>query len=204
MATEQSEDDPRFLDFSSSPGSRVTPVELIFYLVHSTSTLRDFEGHEHGSYIRIRSNSEESDDSTVPCTAKLSWRGFRASFTCLYDVASSRFVNFQIDRDTVTGATDKIIGVSIFFEIKDRDGEITKGNVKDDNGNPIIFAALDFSANGEWQHSGVAYGIQGLPGETWWDVPLSGKEMKRLGIDETNPGKTLDDEGEIDKEMGEN
>ena len=62
------------------------------------------------------------------------------------------------------------------------DDEYVGEEVKDDNGNPFLFAFMDFGYSGRYPFVGRVYGKMAMPGEEVGEVSLSEDERARLNI----------------------
>ena len=64
------------------------------------------------------------------------------------------------------------------------DDEYVGEEVRDDNGNPFLFAFMDFAYSGRFPFGGRVYGKMVMPGEEVGEVTLSKEERRKLNLEE--------------------
>ncbi len=80
-------------------------------------------------------------------------------------------------------AVEDIIIVAMQRRKKVND-EYVGEEVRDDNGNPFLFAFMDFGYSGRYPFVGRVYGKMVMPGEEVGEITLSKEERTRLNLDE--------------------
>lgn len=109
--------------------------------------------------------------------------------TCLYHPPTGTFSAFEVEDGTMSGEMeDEGIAVEDVFIVamqrrKKVDGEYVGEEVRDDNGNPFLFAFMDFGYSGRYPFAGRVYGKMVMPGEEVGEVSLSKEERLRLNLD---------------------
>lgn len=180
------------LKFSAEPLnpeslSQLRPsVDVTYSLLYSDIATSSPKDNESTSQIHIVGEPFAEDDGCHICIVYLHFRNFTCELTCLYHPSTGIFSAFEVEDGTMSGEMeDEAIAVEDILIVammrrKKVDGAYVGEEVKDDNGNPFLFAFMDFGYSGRYPFVGRIYGKMVMPGEEVGDVALSKDERARL------------------------
>ena len=178
----------------SSGGTRgslkhpIPSIDVIYSLIYSDIANSDAEDTESTSQIHIVGEPFAEDGGYHICIVYLHFRNFSCELTCLYHPFTGTFSAFELEDGTMRReAEDEAIAVEDILIVamqrrKKVDDEYVGEEVKDDNGNPFLFAFMDFGYSGRYPFVGRVYGKMAMPGEDVGAVSLSEDERARLNI----------------------
>lgn len=176
--------------------SRFIPsIDVTYSLVYSDIPDSGPEVTESSSQIHIVGEPFAEDDGCHICIVYLHFRSFSCELTCLYHPFSGTFSAFEMEAGTMSGEMDdEAIAVEDILIVamqrrKKLNGEYIGEEVKDDNGNPFLFAFMDFAYSGRYPFVGRVYGKMVMPGEEVGEVALSKEERTRLNLKEDEVGR---------------
>ena len=167
----------------------IPSVDVTYSLVYSDIASSDAEDAESTSQIHIVGEPFAEDDGNHICIVYLHFRDFSCELTCLYHPFTGGFSAFEVEDGTMSKEIeDEAIAVEDIIIVamqrrKKVDDEYVGEEVRDDNGNPFLFAFMDFGYSGRYPFVGRIYGKMVLPGEEVGEVSLSEEERARLNID---------------------
>ena len=167
----------------------ISPIDVTYSLVYSDIT--DTSPHDQGptSQVHIVGEAYAEDDGSHICIVYLHFRDVTCELTCLYHPPTGTFSAFEVEDGTMSGdMEDEGIAVEDVFIVamqrrKKVDGEYVGEEVRDDNGNPFLFAFMDFGYSGRYPFAGRVYGKMVMPGEEVGEVSLSKEERLRLNLE---------------------
>ena len=170
--------------------SRFIPsIDVTYSLVYSDIASSDAKDPESTSQIHIVGEQFAEDDGHHICIVYLHFRSFSCELTCLYNPFTGTFSAFEVEDGTMSGepedeaiAVEDILIVAMQRRKKVND-EYVGEDVRDDNGNPFLFAFMDFGYSGRYPFVGRVYGKMVMPGEEVGEVSLSEEERLRLNVD---------------------
>ena len=183
------------LKLSSEPSNRgslkhpIPSIDVTYSLVYSDIAKSDAEDTKSTSHIHIVGEPFAEDDGYHICIVYLHFRSFSCELTCLYHPFSGTFSAFEVEDGTLSGETeDEAIAVEDILIVamqrrKKVDDEYVGEEVRDDNGNPFLFAFMDFGYSGRYPFVGRVYGKMVTPGEEVGEISLSEEERARLNIE---------------------
>lgn len=178
--------------------SQIIPsVDVTYSLVYSDIPKSDTKDTESTSQIHIVGEPFAEDDGCHICIVYLHFRNFTCELTCLYHPSTGTFSAFEVEDGTMSGEMeDEAIAVEDILIVamqrrKRVDSEYVGEEVKDDNGNPFLFAFMDFGYSGRCPFVGRVYGKMVKPGEEVGEVALSKEERARLNLEEDDDEKEL-------------
>lgn len=184
------------LKFSAEPSnqasfSRFIPsVDVTYSLVYSDIANSNPKATEASPQIHIVGEPFSEEDGCHICIVYLHFRNFTCELTCLYHPSTGTFSAFEVEDGTMSGemedeaiAVEDIIIVAMQRRKKVND-EYVGEEVRDDNGNPFLFAFMDFGYSGRYPFVGRVYGKMVMPGEEVGEVELSKEERARLNLEE--------------------
>ena len=170
--------------------SRIIPsIDVTYSLVYSDIASSDAKDPESTSQIHIVGEHFAEDDGHHICIVYLHFRSFSCELTCLYHPFTGTFSAFEVEDGTMSGETeDEAIAVEDILIVamqrrKKVNDEYVGEDVRDDNGNPFLFAFMDFGYSGRYPFVGRVYGKMVMPGEEVGEVSLSEEERLRLNVD---------------------
>ncbi len=191
---ESQESQTKNLKFFAEPSNQeslsplIPSIDVTYSLVYSDIATSDDKDTESTSQIHIVGEPFAEDDGKHICIVYLHFRNFSCELTCLYHPFPGTFSAFEVEDGTMSGemedeaiAVEDIIIVAMQRRKKVKD-EYVGEEVKDDNGNPFLFAFMDFGYSGRYPFVGRVYGKMVMPGEEVGDVSLSEEEKARLNI----------------------
>ena len=167
----------------------IPSVDVTYSLVYSDIASSDAGDTESTSQIHIVGEPVAEDDGNHICIVYLHFRTFSCELTCLYHPFTGSFSAFEVEDGTMSKEIeDEAIAVEdiIIVAMQRRkmvDEEYVGEEVRDDNGNPFLFAFMDFGYSGRYPFVGRLYGKMVLPGQKIREVSLSEEERARLNID---------------------
>ena len=180
---------------SAEPSNQVSldrlipSVDVTYSLVYSDIASSDAEDAEPTSQVHIVGEPHAEDAGYHICSVYLHFRNFSCELTCLYHPSTGGFSAFEVEDGTMSRETeDEAIAVEdiVIMAMQRRkkvDDEYVGEEVRDDNGNPFLFAFMDLGYSGRYPFVGRMYGKMVLPGEVVGEVSLSEEERARLKID---------------------
>ena len=184
------------LKFSAEPLNheslinQLTPsIDVTYSLVYSDIVNSSPKENESTSQIHIVGEPFAEDDGCHVCIVYLHFQNFTCELTCLYHPSTGTLSAFELEERTLSGELeDEGIAVEDILIVamqrrKKVDGEYVGEEVKDDNGNPFLFAFMDFGYSGRYPFVGRVYGKMVMPGEEVGDVTLSKEERARLNLE---------------------
>ena len=196
-SVEQASQEPQNtpLKISAKPSNQeslsrpIRSIDVTYSLVYSDIANQDAKDAESTSQIHIVGEPFAEDDGYHICIVYLHFRSFSCELTCLYHPLTGNFSAFEVEDGTMSGeiedegiAVEDILIVAMQRRKKVND-EYVGEEVKDDNGNPFLFAFMDFGYSGRYPFVGRLYGKMVMPGEEVGEVSLSEEEKARLNID---------------------
>lgn len=191
---EESQD--RKLRLSAEPSNQeslshiIHSVDVTYSLVYSDIANSSPKDTESTSQIHIVGEPFAEDDGCHICVVYLHFRNFTCELTCLYEPSTGTFSAFEVEDGIMSeDMEDEAIAVEDILIVamqrrKKIDSEYVGEEVKDDNGNPFLFAFMDFGYSGRYPFVGRVYGKMVMPGEEVGDVALSKEEKARLYLKE--------------------
>ena len=170
--------------------SRSTPsINVTYSLVYSDIANSSPKETEPSSQIHILGEPCAEDDGRHICIVYLHFRSFSCELTCIYHPSTGTFSAFEVEDGTMGGemedeaiSVEDIIIVAMQRRKKVNDDYVGE-EVRDDNGNPFLFAFMDFGFSGRFPFKGRVYGKMVLPGEEVGEVTLSKGERARLNLE---------------------
>ena len=172
------------------PLSQLIPsIDVTYSLVYSDIAKSDATDTKSTSQIHIVGEPYAEDEGYHICIAYLHFRTFSCELTCLYHPFTGTFSAFEVEDGARSGETeDEAIAVEdiiiVAMQRRKKVNDIYIGEeVRDENGNPFLFAFMDFGYSGRYPFVGRVYGKMVLPGEEVGEVSLSEEEMARLNVD---------------------
>lgn len=170
--------------------SRSTPsIDVTYSLVYSDIANLSPKDIEPSSQIHILGEPYAEDDGRHICIVYLHFRTFSCELTCIYHPSTGTFSAFEVEDGTMSGEMeDEAISVEDILIVamqrrKKVNDEYVGEEVRDDNGNPFLFAFMDFGYSGRFPFKGRVYGKMALPGEEVGEVTLSKEERARLNLE---------------------
>lgn len=167
----------------------IRSIDVTYSLVYSDIANPEAKEAESSSQIHIVGEPFAEDDGYHICIVYLHFRSFSCELTCLYHPFTGSFSAFEVEDRTMSGETeDEGIAVEDILIVamqrrKKVNDEYVGEEVKDDNGNPFLFAFMDFGYSGRYPFVGRLYGKMVMPGEEVGEISLSEEEKARLNID---------------------
>lgn len=167
----------------------IPSIDVTYSLVYSDIASSDATDTESTSQIHIVGEPYAEDEGYHICIAYLHFRTFSCELTCLYHPFTGTFSAFEVEDGAMSGETeDEAIAVEDIIIVamqrrKKVNDEYVGEEVKDDNGNPFLFAFMDFGYSERYPFVGRVYGKMVLPGGEVGEVGLSDAEMARLNVD---------------------
>ena len=167
----------------------IPSIDVTYSLVYSDIASSEGEDTESTSQIHIVGEPFAEDDGCHICIVYLHFRNFSCELTCLYHPFTGTFSAFEVEDGTRIGETeDEAIAVEDILIVamqrrKKVDDEYVGEEVRDDNGNPFLFAFMDYGFSGRYPFVGRVYGKMVMPGEEVGGVSLSEEERARLNIE---------------------
>ena len=193
---ESQESQDKKLKFSAEPSNQgsfsqsIPSVDVTYSLVYSDIANSDPKATEASSQIHIVGEPFSEEDGCHICIVYLHFRDFTCELTCLYHPSTGTYSAFEVEDGTMSGemedeaiAVEDIIIVAMQRRKKVND-EYVGEEVRDDNGNPFLFAFMDFGYSGRYPFVGRVYGKMVMPGEEVGEVDLSKEERARLNLEE--------------------
>ena len=180
-----------------SLGQLIPSIDVTYSLVYSDIANSSPKDAETTSQIHIVGEPSAEDDGCHICIVYLHFRSFSCELTCLYHPSTGTFSAFEVENGTMSGEMeDEAIAVEDIIIVamqrrKKVDHEYVGEEVRDDNGNPFLFAFMDFGYSGRYPFVGRVYGKMVMPGEEVGEVSLSKEERARLNIEAGKFGKQL-------------
>ena len=180
---------------SAEPSNRgslrhpIPSIDVTYSLIYSDIANSDAEDTESTSQIHIVGEPFAEDDGYHICIVYLHFRNFSCELTCLYHPFTGTFSAFELEDGPMSReAEDEAIAVEDILIVamqrrRKVDDEYVGEEVKDDNGNPFLFAFMDFGYSGRYPFVGRVYGKMAMPGEEVGEVSLSEDERARLNIE---------------------
>ena len=180
---------------SAEPSNRgslkhpIPSIDVTYSLIYSDIANSDAGDTESTSQIHIVGEPFAEDDGYHICIVYLHFRDFSCELTCLYHPFTGTFSAFELEDGTMSReAEDEAIAVEDILIVamqrrRKVDDEYVGEEVKDDNGNPFLFAFMDFGYSGRYPFVGRVYGKMAMPGEEVGEVGLSEDERARLNIE---------------------
>ena len=185
----------RNLKFFAEPSDQASPkpsipsVDATYSLVYTDIAKSDADDMEGPSQIHIIGEPFAEDDGYHICIVYLRFRSLSCELTCLYHPSTGTFSAFEVEDGTMSReiedeaiSVEDIIIVAMQRRKKEKDDYVGE-EVRDDNGNPFLFAFMDFGYSGRYPFVGRVYGKMVMPGEEVGEVSLSEEEMVKLNID---------------------
>ena len=167
----------------------IPSIDVTYSLVYTDIAKSDPDDADWNSQIHIIGEQFAEDNGFHICTVYMRFRNFSCELTCLYHPSSGTLSAFEVEDRTMSGeiedeaiAVEDIVIVAMQRRKKVKD-EYVGEEVKDDNGNPFLFAFMDFGYSGRYPFVGRLYGKMVKLGENVGDVSLSEEEKARLNID---------------------
>lgn len=173
----------------------IPSIDVTYSLAFSDIPDSGPEVTESSSQVHIVGEPFAEDDGCHICVVYLHFRSFSCELTCLYHPFSGTFSAFELEDGTMSGGMDdEAIAVEDILIVamqrrKKVNGEYVGEEVKDDNGNPFLFAFMDFAYSGRYPFVGRVYGKMVMPGEEVGEVALSKEERSRLNLVEDEVGR---------------
>ncbi|CAF9930248.1 hypothetical protein IMSHALPRED_008127 [Imshaugia aleurites] len=180
-----------------SLGQLIPSIDVTYSLVYSDIANPSPKDAETTSQIHIVGEPSAEDDGCHICIVYLHFRSFSCELTCLYHPSTGTFSAFEVENGTMSREMeDEAIAVEDIIIVamqrrKKVDHEYVGEEVRDDNGNPFLFAFMDFGYSGRYPFVGRVYGKMVMPGEEVGEVSLSKEERARLNIEADKFGKQL-------------
>ena len=178
-----------------SLGRFIPSIDVTYSLVYSDIANSSPKDAEASSQIHIVGEPFAEDDGCHICIVYLHFRSFSCELTCLYHPSNGTFSAFEAENGTMSRevedeaiAVEDIIIVAMQRRKKVND-EYVGEEVRDDNGNPFLFAFLDFGYSGRYPFVGRVYGKMVMPGEEVGEVDLSKEERARLNLEDEQIGR---------------
>ena len=183
------------LRFSAEPSNRaslsrfIPSIDVTYSLVYSDIVNPDPRDTESSSQIHIVGEPYAEDDGCHICIVYLHFRSFNCELTCLYHPSTGTFSAFEVEDGTMSGEMeDEAISVEDIIIVamqrrKKVDDQYVGEEVRDDNGNPFLFAFMDFAYSGRFPFVGRVYGKMVMPGEEVGEVTLSKEERGKLNLE---------------------
>ena len=180
---------------SAEPSNRgslkhpIPSIDVTYSLIYSDIANSDAKDTESTSHIHIVGEPFAEDDGYHICIVYLRFRKFSCELTCLYHPFTGTFSAFELEDGAMSReAEDEAIAVEDILIVamqrrRKVDDEYVGEEVKDDNGNPFLFAFMDFGYSGRYPFVGRVYGKLAMPGEEVGKVSLSEDERARLNIE---------------------
>lgn len=171
------------------PSQSITSVDVTYSLVYSDITDTSAQDKGPTSQVHIVGEAYAEDDGSHICMVYLHFRDVTCELTCLYHPPTGTFSAFEVEDGTMSGEMeDEGIAVEDVFIVamqrrKKVDGEYVGEEVRDDNGNPFLFAFMDFGYSGRYPFAGRVYGKMVMPGEEVGEITLSKEERLRLNLE---------------------
>ena len=178
------------------PSQSITPIDVTYSLVYSDITDANPQDIGSTSQVHIVGEAYAEDDGSHICIVYLHFRDVTCELTCLYHPPTGTFSAFEVEDGTMSGEMeDEGIAVEDIFIVamqrrKKVDGKYVGEEVRDDNGNPFLFAFMDFGYSGRYPLAGRVYGKMVMPGEEVGEVSLSKEERLRLNLEVDQEAET--------------
>lgn len=198
---ESQESQERKLKFSAEPLNQeylspfIPSIDVTYSLVYSDIEGSNSTDTESTSQIHIVGEHFAEDDGCHICIVYLHFRNFSCELTCLYHPSTGTFSAFEVEDGTRSRemedeaiAVEDIIIVAMQRRRKVND-EYVGEEVRDDNGNPFLFAFMDFGYSGRYPFVGRVYGKMVMLGEEVGEVSLSIEERARLNLEKDQIGR---------------
>lgn len=178
-----------------SLGRFIPSIDVTYSLVYSDIANSSPKDAEASSQIHIVGEPFAEDDGCHICIVYLHFRSFSCELTCLYHPSNGTFSAFEAENGTMSREVeDEAIAVEDIIIVamqrrKKMNDEYIGEEVRDDNGNPFLFAFLDFGYSGRYPFVGRVYGKMVMPGEEVGEVDLSKEERARLNLEDDQIGR---------------
>ena len=178
-----------------SLGRFIPSIDVTYSLVYSDIANSSPKDAEASSQIHIVGEPFAEDDGCHICIVYLHFRSFSCELTCLYHPSNGTFSAFEAENGTMSREVeDEAIAVEDIIIVatqrrKKVNDEYVGEEVRDDNGNPFLFAFLDFGYSGRYPFVGRVYGKMVMPGEEVGEIKLSKEERARLNLEDDQIGR---------------